>query len=334
MPPFEKMGDESKRIMANTEQFYEHLLNTIREESTLPRYMTWRTVNKTDYLYISTDGLNEKSSGRRSPETEKIYREFTERREHLKERALSMKKRMSESLAQHKALKLPTIMSLPARILREMDAAGLLGPVYVVIGTNAMKAYEIELGVRFPDELSETEDIDFSWTGKDEGKHSLLSLLRKVDQSFEVNPHGKHQAVNHDAYEVELLTALGKKKTFNLTEFIPSGMPGQEWLSLGTPVRHIAAGRDGTSAPIVAPDPRYFALHKIWLSEQHNRNPLKAGKDIQQGQMLLSALKDSNQYGLDEEFAKNLPDQLKSIWEIEMRKLSDEDVTQEDPFSL
>jgi len=35
-------------------------------------------------------------------------------------------------------------------------------------------------------------------------------------------------------------------------------------------------------APMICPDPRAFALHKIWLSEQPDRDPLKKKRDRHQ----------------------------------------------------
>jgi hypothetical protein len=33
--------------------------------------------------------------------------------------------------------------------------------------------------------------------------------------------------------------------------------------------------QDGMPAPIVSPDPRAFAIHKMWLSKQDDRDPAK-----------------------------------------------------------
>ncbi len=34
---------------------------------------------------------------------------------------------------------------------------------------------------------------------------------------------------------------------------------------------------------MVVPDPRAFALHKVWLSEQQEREPVKKQRDVRQG---------------------------------------------------
>src|SRR3546814_7382256 len=63
----------------------------------------------------------------------------------------------------------------------------------------------------------------------------------------------------------------------------PIPLPEQEWLLLGRQVDHVVIARDNAPARIVAPDPRYFALHKLWMAEKAGRNPLKRPKDEKQG---------------------------------------------------
>ena len=74
--------------------------------------------------------------------------------------------------------------------------------------------------------------------------------------------------------------------------------------------------RDGTPARIVAPDPRWFALHKLWLGAQAKRNPLKRRKDTVQGMALLDAVAEAMpHYQLDEAFISSLPEDLMPYWQ-------------------
>ena len=41
-------------------------------------------------------------------------------------------------------------------------------------------------------------------------------------------------------------------------------------------------GDDGYPAVMVVPDPRAFALHKLWLSRQADREPIKRKRDKEQ----------------------------------------------------
>lgn len=69
--------------------------------------------------------------------------------------------------------------------------------------------------------------------------------------------------------------------------------------------------RDGSPARIVAPDPRWFALQKLWMGAQEKRNPLKRTKDAIQGRALLDAIKSNmRQFPLDGAFEDSLPTEL------------------------
>jgi hypothetical protein len=91
----------------------------------------------------------------------------------------------------------------------------------------------------------------------------------------------------------------------------PTPLPEQEWLLLGRPVDQVIGCRDGSPARIVAPDPRWFALHKLWMADQAKRNPLKRPKDHKQGIALLNAVATSMpHYPLNGEFEASLPPEL------------------------
>jgi hypothetical protein len=88
----------------------------------------------------------------------------------------------------------------------------------------------------------------------------------------------------------------------------PVPLPEQEWLLNGRPVDHVVISRSGAPARIVAPDPRWFALQKLWMSRQAKRSALKRPKDLKQGMALLDAVDAAMpQYPLDADFETSLP---------------------------
>jgi len=54
---------------------------------------------------------------------------------------------------------------------------------------------------------------------------------------------------------------------------------GVEWLIESPPFEQTIVGEDGIPLRIVVPEPRTFALHKLWVSQRTDRNPLKKAKD-------------------------------------------------------
>ena len=94
-------------------------------------------------------------------------------------------------------------------------------------------------------------------------------------------------------------------------------MVEQEWLLLGRPLRHVIGATDGTPAPLVAPDPRWMALHKLWLSQKPRRAALKRPKDQAQGLLLLRAVIEAMPaYPVDDAFLAAVPAELKGFLRI------------------
>lgn len=64
-------------------------------------------------------------------------------------------------------------------------------------------------------------------------------------------------------------------------------------------------------ARIVAPDPRWFALHKAWLSLQDKRSALKRPKDARQAAIVWQAIRQlMPQYPIDAQFSAAVSDEL------------------------
>jgi hypothetical protein len=109
--------------------------------------------------------------------------------------------------------------------------------------------------------------------------------------TYSVNTERPFQARNAKAYEVEILSApsrIGGQIAQDRPRPIP--LPEQEWLLNGRPVDRVVGVRDGEAARIVVPDPRWFALQKLWMAEKPERNPQKKPKDYKQGMALLDAV--------------------------------------------
>jgi hypothetical protein len=67
----------------------------------------------------------------------------------------------------------------------------------------------------------------------------------------------------------------------------------------------------------VVPDPRWFALQKLWMAKKPGRNPQKKPKDHKQGIALLDAVWLSMpHYAMGKGFYDGLPDTLKTHFEF------------------
>jgi hypothetical protein len=317
-----RLSDEQLRGLVNAGQLYETWKDVVVQLANLPGGMYWRVINSKEYLYkYATDpvGLQQtKSLGPRAPQTEDAYRDFQETKKPLEERRAGVEARIKELAPAWRALRLPAIDRSAGRILRTLDQANLVGTGVLVIGTYALKAYEVECASSFSAGMDATEDLDFTLCLNDgnidpDVPRRLLLTLKQVDSTFIVSPRSAMTLVNKDGYKIDLLTNNAVAAQYSKAQpWKPKAMEGQEWLLLGKPVNAVLIDFEGWPVHIAAPDPRYFALHKLWLSKRRGRPAAKRVKDERQGKAVLDAIAQyMDHYPLNTEFVANLPAALR-----------------------
>lgn len=336
---FSALSPDAQRTEANLEQGYAAWLDTQRALAALPASLYWAAKPEADYLtakYSSSD--NGSSLGVRSSATEAQYAAYVEERGSLKVRAASLGQQLAERIALYRtrALQLPLLADEPAEILRLLDVEDFLGRAVLVVGTNAFAAYQLACGARFPTGNESTEGIDLAWcrgtraamlvTGKPAEpdrpepaeRKSLFNLLRQLDASYRINSRTPYQAVNAAGYEVELLAAPSTHPLPKNEAFDPmASLIEQEWLLLGRPVTAVVATPRGRVCPLVVPDPRWMALHKLWLADKPERKASKKDKDRRQGHVLLDAVRYflASSHPIDLDFVLDLPAELRPVFD-------------------
>lgn len=305
---------EQSRVLVNLRQRYETWMDAERALAALPYDLRRKTVGGREYLYRIYDrGGNGKSLGPLTKDREEDLRAYRQAKDEGKSRIAAVRPVLAESAALYRALRLPLLSADAGPILRECDRRRLLATHLLVVGTNAIAAYMVEANatIDLPDE---TEDFDLAWVAQEaqENERRVWDMLKAVDATFTLNAERDFQARNAKAYEVELLVAPSRADTLGgRDQPRPVPLPEQEWLLLGRPVDQVVGCRDGSPARIVAPDPRWFALHKLWMAAQAKRNPLKRPKDSQQGLALLDAVAQAMpHYPLDDAFVQSIPPEL------------------------
>ncbi len=330
---------DAQRVSANLEQSYSAWLDAEREHLALPSTMFW--AQKPPYEYLtskSADGKTTSSHGARSAETEAAFEQFTEAKAAAEIRRKSIAAQVNERsrLARTRALRLPVLPEQPGRILRALDLNDLLGTDVLLVGTNAFLAYEMACGARFPTGAESTEDFDLTWCRDTKAalalmppsaaagappaaqRTSLLKALRTVDKTYRINPRKPYQALNAANYEVELLAAPSTHPVPQNQGFDPMAtLTEQEWLLMGRPLSIVIATSDNHAAALAVPDPRYMALHKLWLGHKAERNPFKKDKDLRQGAVLMAAVQHRMQssYPLNIDFVLDLPADLRPTFD-------------------
>ncbi len=286
-------SDEQIRTVINLQQHYEVWMDADRSLARLPYGLKWADRNGKDYLYELFDRTgNGKSLGPRSVETERIFDSYRERKAELTERRNRSAVTLSQTCKVYRALGLPLLPSEAAKILREADRRSLLGSHLMVVGTNALAAYALEMNGRIDGAPEETDDFDMAWLTVDDPSSPdvpVWALLKAVDSTYTVNSERTFQARNAAAYEVELLAAPSRRMS-RRDRPVPVPLPEQEWLLPGTRISRVVVARDASPARVVAPDPRWFALQKLWMSDQEKRHAGKRPKDLKQGTALLACI--------------------------------------------
>jgi hypothetical protein len=318
---------EQRRQLQNLLQFYETWKEVSQGLAHVSGGMYWRVIRSKEYLYkyVTNSGIKQSTSlGPRSPETEALAESFQQVRMDLQERLEAIEERIGTLAPIVRVLTLPAIDETAGKILRALDQLDYLGKNILVIGTYAMTAYEMTAEARFAAGFDATEDLDFTIVvdpadpSDSDLPRRLLLTLKQVDKSFLVSRSSSRTVVNKAGYRVALLVSNELAPAMQRAlPWKPQTLEGQEWLALGTPVRQLLVDFSGWPAPVAAPDPRYFALHRLWLSQRQQRiRQGRAPKDAAQGKVLLKAIREfMPHYPIDGEFVQSLPDALRQIWD-------------------
>lgn len=326
---FVRFSLDADRLVANLRTAYENWVDAQRELYSLPSSLYWQAKGGTDYLAIKTRPNSPGTTiGVRSPATEAQFSEHRSAKDELKNRIHQADELIYQRAVLCRAVRIPSIPDRQAGILRELEKRELLGNDVMVVGTNAFIAYSIFCNARFPTGIEETEDFDLAWCRdsnvslarlQDKTVHrpTVISVLREFDSSFQINKRKPYQAINKDGYEVELLAAPSRAPLPKEEAFEPMvTLLEQEWLLRGRPISIVAPTVRNRACPLYVPDPRWMALHKLWLSKKPERNSSKKPKDARQGEVLLSAcryfLEDT--YPMDLDFVFDLPPELRDIF--------------------
>ncbi len=309
--------DEQTRTLINLEQQYQVWMEAERAMAAMPYDLRRKDVGGRSYLYeISDRSGNGRSLGPWTDEQAHKFGAYKAAKEETKARRASARAAMEETARICRALRVPMLAPEAGEVVREADRRGLLGKRLLVVGTNAMAAYSLEAG-GFIHAPLETQDFDLAWSSTEVSDQQVVwDMLKAVDPTYTVNTERTFQARNAKAYEVELLIAPSRVATLARQDKPrPVPLPEQEWLLNGKPVDHVTVCRDASPARIVAPDPRWFALQKLWMSRQAKRNPLKRRKDERQGVAILNAVAQAMpQYPLDPAFEAELPGELTEVY--------------------
>jgi len=294
---FAELSNEQRRQLIDAQQAFAAWRPAASELDRLGRLRSQASKGMR-YMY-EVHGSVRRSLGRETPELKRQKARHDAHRATLKKTVRALEKRLDDMAPVNRALGLGRIPTIAARILRALDREALLGTHVIVAGTNALYAYEAATGTLLPTEHVATGDADLLWDTKQSlllaatgmRREGLMGILRRVDRSFVAN-YG-FNATNNEGYVVDLLCP----ETDDITtmnagadlEAVP--MPGIEWLLRAPQFEQTIVGGDGKPLRIAVPDPRAFALHKLWVSRRDNRDPLKRPRDVMHARIVANLIR-------------------------------------------
>lgn len=289
------------RQYINAKQAFTALLDTENEAKNFRGSMLWREIKGHSYLIRTSPKATQKSLGARSPETEAIYTKFMTGKKAVEERRSALIKTLDMHRRMNKALLVGRMDEKIIDILNGLKNIGLSNN-FTVIGTNALYAYETAAGVRVEESHLATNDLDLLWDNRrkltlaipEAFVGGMIGFLQRIDKTFKLRPNQLYTAVNADGYEVDILRRMGQggdSEPARLSQiegdFWAVKAKNADWLLSAPKFKEVVVGINGRMAEMQTVDPRAFALFKLWMAEQKDRDPLKRRRDAQQARVVI-----------------------------------------------
>lgn len=331
-PIIRPMSPEQAREQVNARQILSAYLEARDEQRSLRGSMVWATPHgEAAYLvqsyYDSSGNRKQRSLGLRDERTEGIKAGHDKRKAAVEERVRSLSARLKDRAGVNRALGLGRVPMPAAKVIRRIERAGLLGKGLRVLGTNAIHAYEAAAGAYLDDGLMATGDVDVLMDSRrrlqiamDEGfdPHNLMEIIRKADRSY-TRSKEPYRAINKVGYMVDLIRPLrdppwvehAASVTGDTNDLQASEIHGLVWHENARPFEATVIDTDGVPLRIVTSDPRDFAVHKLWLSNNDARDPVKRDRDRRQASAVAKLVIERLPHlGFDPDGFRNFPREI------------------------
>lgn len=326
---FNELTNEQRRQFIDARQVFSTYSEARRRwEHSFTGSMRWVRRKGHDYLHQKRR-RQEKSLGPRSSDTEEIFAKFMDGRRTLQAELERLASRLDAMAPVNRALGLGRVPRLTARVVRRLDEVSLLGSQILIVGTNALFAYEARVGIHLSADILATNDADLLWDARlnlevlapSERKHSILKILQRVDRSFAAQ-RGDFRAQNADGFSVDLIRPDGENfvrgdgRIFigdDRDDLQGAPIFGLQWLVNAPRLEEVVIGEDGYPVRFVVPDPRAFCLHKLWISSRTDRDPLKRPRDQAQASCIAEVIRRYLDLSFEDRDLQALPLKLRQL---------------------
>jgi hypothetical protein len=287
---FREFKESQRHTLDQAIRTYQAYLDTLRDRRPFRGGMHWKKIKGREYLYKYRDRHGHgRSLGPRAPETDEIFREFTRQRRDLAAFLAARRQELAEAARFCRAALIHRVSDPVMRVLRHLEHRDLSGPRVMVVGTQTLHAYEFAAGV-----FIDAPKTSPFWSGAD-SRLSLatavelpagefLRCLRRADRTFQLLPGKDFAAVNKAGLVVRLLRprrirSRPRLRRRNDSDMVPAVTGDLTTLVSSPEFSQVVIGQRGNPVTMVVPDPRALALHKLWLSQQPERDPWRQEQD-------------------------------------------------------
>jgi len=300
---FVELEDEQRLNLVNSNQLY-RAWREARESLQQYRY-GMRFVQRGDKRYlirfIDAKG-NGRSLGPESEKTRQVLESFEAGKAQARTKCDGLSERLLSQIRMNRALRLGRLPRAAAEIMAAMNVSGL-DREFLVVGTHALFAYESMAAVHVHPGALASNDLDLCFDARRplqlvidklqrHNTDGLLGLLKRVDKTYEpMNAKGVFRAVNATGFRVDLITPerpmeVNDPVTFGADDLVAAEVRNLHWLINAPKIQQVTIASNGRPVTMQVPDPRAFALHKAWLSQQLSREPVKRQRD--KGQAMIA----------------------------------------------
>jgi hypothetical protein len=249
--------------------------------------MYWKREGAYEYLVKTRPRRRtQERLGARSEETERVFADYTTRKEALESRLASLQEALAEAERMNKALKAGRTPNLVVEVLNVLEDAGL-AQHFTVVGTHALYAYETAASVRIVQGALATQDVDLLWDARKRVQFmtdlarldaSMLDVLRRADRTFERKEGQNETAINARGFEVDFLRRQpieGDPHPFRFSDDEGDLWPVQaaraSVLTTAPRFEHAVIAVNGRMALMRTIAPSAFVAFKRWMGEKAPR---------------------------------------------------------------
>lgn len=302
---YRRLESEQVRVAVNARQLFEQLEQHRLQADSVAGSMHWKIIHGREYLYRAYSYGKNRSLGVRSPETEQIKYKFENRQADYKAREIEYRDQFKKYAAYIKANHLNRFPLAGARVLRSLHKQKI---PYRLIGTNALYAFEARAGVMIQPEHLATEDMDVLMDARQGIRivanlqaGSLLSLLQTSDKSFRrisTSPY-EFAAANDKGFRVDFITqgtgSPMRRSAFDelleTDDLHPVVIDSLKWHVSAPHYEAVVFDMQGMPLRVATVDPRAFVLHKWFVSQQPDREPMKRIRDENQARLVATMIR-------------------------------------------